>query len=514
MNRHIAAIDAGTNSFHMIIARVDPGNSTLDIIDREKEMIRLGSGSANMKFISGESMSKAVDTLKKFKKICTAKNASIRAVGTSVVREALNSDFFLKKVKVETGIDIEVISGFEEARLIYQGVLHALPVYNKKILVVDIGGGSTEFLVGQKNNIFYGNSLKIGTVRLTEKFFSERKFKRKAIKKCRNFVKGMLFPIARAVKKMKYDEVIGTSGTIINALRVARRLAGRYEQGNENNTLTRKEFETVYEIILSAGTPEKIAEIPGLNKKRADIILAGIIILGEIFRQFDIEELKVSEYALREGLIFDTMQRAYPGKYSHMFVDLRYKSVTTLGRTFRLEEKHAFQTEKLALEIFDQLKPLHKLKHAEREYLRYAAILHDIGLVLSHSQHHIHSYYIIRNAELFGFTENEKEIIANISRYHRKSHPKMKHPGFLNLSDTDRDKVKKLSAILRIADGLDRMHSSAIEFVRCIIRRNSVNMMLKYSSKSNIDIAIWGADVKKFLFEEVYGKKVNFEKAG
>ncbi len=511
MNKHIAAIDAGTNSFHMIIARVDLENSKLYIIDREKEMIRLGSGSANMKFISGEAMAKAVDTLKRFKRICTAKKASIRAVGTSVVREALNVDFFLKKVKVETGIDIEVISGFEEARLIYQGVLHALPVYNKKILVVDIGGGSTEFLVGQKNNIFYGNSLKIGTVRLTEKFFPEHKFKRKAVKKCRSFVKGMLFPIVRAVKKIKYDEVIGTSGTIINALNVARKLSGSHE--NENNVLTRKEFEKVAEKILHAGTPEKIAVIPGLNKKRADIIISGIIILSEIFRQFDIEELKVSEYALREGLIFDTMQRAYPGKYSHMFIDLRYKSVIALGRTFRLEEKHAFQTEKLALEIFDQLKSLHRLKHAEREYLRYAAILHDIGLVLSHSQHHIHSYYLIRNAELFGFTENEKEIIANISRYHRKSHPKMKHPGFLNLSDNDREKVRKLAAILRIADGLDRMHSSAIEFVRCVIRRNTVNLILKYSSKSNIDIAIWGADVKKFLFEEVYGRKVNFEKA-
>lgn len=194
-----------------------------------------------------------------------------------------------------------------------------------------------------------------------------------------------------------------------------------------------------------------------------------------------------------------------------MLRDLRYRSVVSLGRDFHLEEEHALHTAALALEIFDRTKQMHRLGALEREYLCYGAILHDIGLAISHSQHHLHSYYLIRNAELFGFTENEKEIIANIGRYHRKSHPKIKHPGFMNLTEKDRETVKKLAAILRIADGLDRMHSSAIKLVSCRVRAGTITFVLRHDSRSRVDISIWGAETKKFLFEEVFQLKVNFE---
>lgn len=510
MNSYIAAIDAGTNSFHMIIARIDRNGEKLSVIDKEKEIVRLGAGSANMKFITEEAMTKAVQTLKRFKRICRSKKASIRAVGTSAVREAVNSDFFIKKVRVETGIDIEVISGFEEARLIYQGVLHALPVYGKKVLVIDIGGGSTEFLVGERNNIFYGNSLKIGNIRLTEMFFQGKRIKRKAVKKCEKYVEGMLFPVVRAIKKEGYSGVIGSSGTIANVLQMIRKFT-REEATKTSAVFTSADFQRLGKRILSAGSVLKIAAIPGMDKKRADIILPGIIILKKVFEMLRVNEMHVSDYALREGVIFDTYARRHPGKYAGALRDLRYRSVISLGRDFQLEEGHALHTARLALEIFDRTKMIHRMGAAEREYLHYGAILHDIGLVISHSQHHLHSYYLIRNAELFGFTENEKEIMANVGRYHRKSHPKIKHPGFMNLAEKDRDTVKKLAAILRIADGLDRMHSSAIKLVDCRVRAGTVTFVLRHGSGDRVDISLWGAETKKFLFEDVFELKVNFE---
>lgn len=182
-----------------------------------------------------------------------------------------------------------------------------------------------------------------------------------------------------------------------------------------------------------------------------------------------------------------------------------------LAKTFRVDEKHACHTAKLSLEIFDQLKTLHRMGAQEREYLYYAALLHDIGITLSHSHHHIHSYYIIRNADLIGFTENEKEIIANTGRYHRKSHPKLKHPGYFSLAAGDRQAVKKLAAILRIADGLDRMHSSSIQSVSVIRGRKTVRFRLKHKTNAPLKTDMWGAETKKFLFEEVFGLKAVFE---
>ncbi len=509
--KNLAAIDIGTNSIHLIVAEVYPESGRFKTLERQREFVRLGSGSTDMKYLSGSAVERGIHALKRFKMIADSYRAPIRAIATSAVREAVNQDEFLRRVKSEAGISIEVASGFEEARLIHLGVLQALPIFNKHHLMVDIGGGSTEFLIGYKRNILYSNSLKIGAVRLTQRFFEDGKSSSKSIRECRQYVRGMLDPIVRAARKDRYEIAVGTSGTIANIAQIIR--LSREEEGGaplNNFTFSSNEVSDVSEMVLELNDPDDRTSIDGLDSARADIIAAGVIILEEICRALSIKRMTFSEFALREGIILDSIEKYYRKKKFDHFHDIRYTSVLHIAENFQYEKVHAHQVARLALDIFDQTSSLHKLSPAERIYLEAAALLHEVGLFVSHAQHHRHSYYLIRNAELLGFTENEKEIISNIARYHRKSHPKMRHEGFNKLNADDREIVMKLAAILRIADGLDRTHLSVIQSIRCLRSRSSVLFKLRRLNRAKIELEVWGADRKKELFEKAFNVKANF----
>jgi len=513
IKKPLAAIDIGTNSFHLIVVDADPDTGRFKILDREKEIVRLGSGSTDMKYISDSAMNRGIETLKRFKLIVDVAGAPVRAIATSAVREALNQDVFIRRVKSETGIKVEIASGVEEARLIYLGVLQALPVFNRKILLIDIGGGSTEFLVGQERKIHYDNSVKLGAVRLTQRFFNSDKTTAKQVKRCREYILLMINPIIRALRAHNYATVVGTSGTINNIARMilAARGDGDLMTTLNNYSFSRDELHSVYEIILKAKDSKQRSKIEGLDPGRSDIILAGSILIEQIFKELNISSMTVSEYALREGIILDTIEKKFKRKDIHRLDDIRYGSVIHLGENLGYEEQHCHQVAALALRIFDQTKTLHHLGPTEREYLEAAAILHEVGAFLSHSQHHRHSYYLIRNAELLGFTENEKEIIANVARYHRKSHPKYKHEGFQKLTSDDRSIVLKLAAILRIADGLDRTHASLIADVLCKKSNKIMTFAIKRTNSSQLQMELLGADHKKELFEEIFELQVKFK---
>lgn len=511
-SKHLAAVDIGTNSFHLIVVEVDRRNGKFKILTREKEIVRLGSGSTDMKYLSESAMNRGVETLRRFKVIADAARAPVRAIATSAVREALNRDGFLRRVKSATGINIEIASGSEESRLIYLGVLQALPVFNSKILLVDIGGGSTEFLVGQRREIFYENSLKLGAIRLTQRFFTSDKLTPKSVKECRKFIRGTINLVSQEVKKHDMDMVIGSSGTILNIASMIRLRRGDDPAAKMNNvSFSRRELNDIVQKIVKAKDVKQRAKIPGLDVARADIIVAGALILEQIFHELDIRRMTVSEFALREGIVLDTIEKQLQRKSFHHLSNIRYRSVLHLAQNFKYEMQHSHHTAHLALRIFDQTRKLHKLNDAEREFLEAAALLHEIGFFISHSQHHRHSYYIIKNSGLMGFTDNEKEIIANIARYHRKSHPKLKHEEFAVLNADDRGVVAKLSAILRIADGLDRTHASVVKDVTCRVTGRSAWFMLHRRNRAPVELELWGAERKKELFEEIFGVRVRFK---
>jgi exopolyphosphatase / guanosine-5'-triphosphate,3'-diphosphate pyrophosphatase len=508
--RIFGAIDIGTNSFHLVIAKID-SRGIVKILSKEKETVRLGKSSTDMKYITPDAMERAVETLKRFKLICDSYKAEIRAVATSATREALNKDEFIQKVYGSTGISVEVVSGFEEARLIYLGVLQSLDVFDKKILLIDIGGGSTEFLTGEKGQVIYANSIKLGAVRLTEKFFSAGKFTKETVNEARLYVRSLINPVVRHLKNEKYETVIGSSGTIFNISMINYSSKGGTDIAgfNFNNyRFSSAELEHTVKTILKCETVDGIKRIEGLDSGRADIISAGTIILEQIFAELNIKEITLSGYALREGIIFDTIDKEHNAIDNADLRNIRYKSIINLAEHCGNDSRHAEKVMHLTNKIFDSIASDFKLDEKDREYAEAAAILHDIGHSISHSQHHRHSYYLIKNSELLGFNNEEIELIANISRYHRKSHPKLKHPEFGKLSASNMQKVRMLAAILRIADGLDRGHNSTVKDIEITIKADRYNIKIIPEDEAETALEVWGADMRKELFEEVFGYKV------
>jgi exopolyphosphatase / guanosine-5'-triphosphate,3'-diphosphate pyrophosphatase len=465
-----------------------------------------------MKYLSPEAIDRGIAALRRFRHVADSMRAEVRAIATSAVREALNKDEFIRRVRSSTGIRVEIASGAEEARLIHLGVLQALPVFEKRLLMIDIGGGSTEFLLGRRRRISLSNSLKLGAVRLTQRFFDDGKLSGRSVKECRAFVKGFLAPVTREVRARGFDVCVGSSGTILNLANMIRIRRGDDDDAPLNNiTFTADELGEVVGEILDVEHSEDRTELEGLDPARADIMPAGAIILEQTMRELRIRTMTTSEYALREGIILDTIEKARPrGRVDHLH-DIRYSSVLHLAGQFHTELNHARHVSRLALRLFDETKNLHRYGKTEREFLEAAALVHEVGLAVSHAQHHRHSYYLIRNAELLGFTENEKEIIANIARYHRKSHPKAKHEGYRLLSTEDQDRVRKLSAILRIADGFDRNHRASVRDIRTKRSRRTLTIRPLPAPKRNIELEVWGAERKKELFEEAFHMSVVFK---
>ncbi len=511
---NLAAIDIGTNSFHLIVVRVKT-DGNFEIIDREREVIRLGEGNVgDIKFINPGAAERAIATLKRFKKIADSHDAKIRAVATSAVREALNKNEFIKQVYEQTAIEIEVVSGYEEARLIYLGVLKAVPVYDKQVLCIDIGGGSTEFAIGKEGNLKYATSIKLGAVRLTQRFFPDFIVTKERIKSCKKWVEGELYKITQEIKSIGCEIFIGSSGTIMaTGLMIYSKKNRKSTQPKilNNFTFTYKEFTEVKKNILNSPSPEDRLKIKGLDAKRADIIPAGIIILDTIFEKLKIKELTISGYALREGIIIDTLQKEERRAGKPKLCDIRFDSVNNLSESCNYDRTHCRHVAKLALDIYDELSGELNLKNECREYLEAAAILHDIGYHISHSQHHRHSQYIILNSELLGFNETEIRIIANVARYHRKSHPKETHKEFNVLTKRNKNIVRKLSAILRLADSFDRTHSQIITGLK--IRRDKSEIIFSPEVKNNssIELEVWSFNRRKALFEETFGKKAKVE---
>jgi exopolyphosphatase/guanosine-5'-triphosphate,3'-diphosphate pyrophosphatase len=507
----IAAIDLGTNSFHLVVTAIG-SKGTLKVSTTEKEMVRLGTGSGDMKQINVVAMERGINCMVRFAELAKSRNADIVAVATSAVREASNRNEFLRKVKDKSGVDVQVISGYEEGRLIYIGVIHALPVLNKKTLIIDIGGGSTETVVGQNGNLRYVSSAKLGAIRLTKRFDLDTNPTKENIEACREYIHGEWAPTIKRLDECSFETVVGTSGTILN-------LAVMAMNNNEKDipdvlngiTVTRKSLQKVINRIVKAKSVKERLRILKIDANRADIILGGALILEYFLSALNIKKIHISTYALREGLVFDYERKLKSvKKYQHLD-RLRFDSVQSSAQQFGVDLKHAEHVMRTSLTLFDDLAKLHKLGVKERELLEAAAILHDVGYHISHDMHHKHSYYILKNCLLPGFTNNEKELIANVARYHRKSHPKKKHENFSVLSSNKQKIVRILSSFLRIAEGIDRRRLQNVDSIRGVLNGDTYDVYIKPKSKDeNIDVEIWGAIRRKPLLEETFGLTVHF----
>lgn len=503
----LAAIDIGTNSFHLVIARVGAGR-TFETIDREKEMVRLGAGAGDMKRLTTDAMDRGVRALERFRRLADAVNAPVAAVATSAVREAENGHDFIRRARDEADVQIEVVSGIEEARLIRLGVLQALPVYDRHHLVIDIGGGSTEIIVGHRDEDLFVRSMRLGAVRLTQRFFPEGHVSRNSISQCRKFVRASLQPVGSDLGDRQIEVTIGSAGTIqaIAALVSSERVSSLATMNGLE--LKRDDVAAALKRLSKASTTEERRRIEGLDAKRADIIVAGAIILEEVMNELSVKSLLVSDYGLREGVLLDAYERLH-GSARHHLHDVRQRSVRRLAELCDDDPKHSAEGARLALLLFDALEPWHGMDDVDRERLEAAALLSNVGLVISHTQHHRHAYYVIRHSEhLVGFTDHEIEIIALVARYHRKSAPRAKHPEFSTLGKNDRHQVRALAALLRVAVGLNRPRSIRVEGITCEKQASKLVIHVRPAAGEDLSLGIYTADERKDLLESVLGHPV------
>ncbi|MBE9178795.1 Ppx/GppA family phosphatase [Oculatella sp. LEGE 06141] len=514
-DRTLAAIDVGTNSIHMVVVQIEPTLPSFTIIAKEKATVRLGDRDKKTGQLTPDAIERAIEALKRCQEIAHSLNAEdIVAVATSAVRESPNGHTFLQQVEDELGLSINLISGQEEARRIYLGVLSGMEFSNQPHVMIDIGGGSTELILGDGHEPRTLSSTKVGAVRLSSEFVTTDPISNSEFNYLKAYVRGMLErpteELQAHLQPGEQPQLVGTSGTIETLASIhARETLGFVPTPLHGYELSLKDLRDIIGRLRKLNCADRQA-IPGMSDRRSEIIVAGAIILQEAMDLLGIETLTICERSLREGVVVDWM-------LTHGLIEdrLRYqgsvreRSVIRTAQKYQIDLEHAERVAKFAVNLFDQIQgSLHEWDDEERELLWAAAILHNAGHFVSHSSHHKHSYYLIRNGELLGYNEIEVETIANLARYHRKSSPKKKHDSYRNInSKKHRRVVDQLSCLLRLAVALDRRQIGAIAEVTCDYHADTKEMHLRLQATHPEDdcaLELWSLDQKKDCFEAEY----------
>lgn len=515
-HRILAAIDVGSNSIHMVVVRIDPAIPSFVVIGKAKETVRLGEFCSKTGSLTPEAIKRGYDALERCLQVAWRLQAhSIVAVATSAVREAPNGSDFIRQVQEGLGLTIDLISGQEEARRIYLGALSALDLDQQTHVFIDIGGGSTELIVGDGHEPEFLRSLKLGAVRLTQQFLLSDPPTLEELNRLRIHIRDIAEVPTEKIKELLLEKpvrLVGTSGTIETLalwdLRDQESSVSPQRIHGYELTLSKVRQFLEQVGILSINERRKIA---GLVERRAEIIVAGAVILEELMSLLGAERLVYCSRSLREGLIVDWMlaQGLIEDRFRFQS-SVRKRHVLRLASKYQVDLDHAEQVAAFAVSLFDQTQGiLHQWTEVEREYLWAAGILHNCGHFVSHAAHHKHTYYLVRYGELLGFNEEEVEVIANLARYHRKSPPKKKHENFQQLaSDTYRQIVTELSPLLRLATALDRRRVHPIQSIRCefdfSVSPKTMTLYLQTYHPDDCALELWSLGSKKEIFEEQF----------
>ena len=506
--QRLAAIDIGSNSLKLAVVEAAASDS-FTLIAESRERVRLGQETLQNRHLSDEAIDLSAGAIQRFKSIAENREAdSIIAVATASVRQAKNASAFVEEIEKRTGIHVEVLPSLEEARLIGIAAAQYFGEENGSILNIDIGGGSTEVSLmekGEPNKLF---SMKLGAVGLTERYLSSDPPKRKELKNLKAEIKFALEQPVRKMKGEKWKISSGTSGTILSLASLI-----NFESSNEitkRPSMQLKRLSGINKILASLSIKQR-AEIPVINERRAQVIVAGGYILEGVMKAFRVKSLEPCSYALREGVIIDHLREKETESLPPVpdVDDIKLRDVFAIGRRFGYEENHAIQVANMAEKIFDALAPIYGFARHERTLLSAAALLHDVGYHISHESHHKHSMYLIKHSEMTGFSEEEKLVIANVARYHRKAFPKDHHFFYTSLTSADRDVVKRLSAILRLADGLDRGYEGRVTDIK--FEKKKKGLVLTLFSDEDISSEVYALEMKKEFFERTFSGKLWIE---
>ena len=505
----VGFIDLGTNSVRLLLVRINP-NHSYTVLSEQKETVRLGEGEFRNNTLQPEAMRRAGLVCARFAEIARSRGATqVIAVATSATREADNRAAFLRHLRRVAGIDVRVISGKEEARLIYLGVSSGANLGGRQTLFIDIGGGSTEVIVGDQQQYRFLDSLKLGAIRLSAMFFrtgdtgpvSPAKYAR-----MQRYIRTRSVRTLERLHQCTIEQAIGSSGTIMNLAEIAMRRV--YKRGlSKGDAITREQIRDVVGLLCSLPL-DKRREVPGINPERADIIIAGAAVLETLMQELDLASIGYSERGLREGLPIDYLSRA---DNAHLFeqTSFRERSVLELGRRCGFDEPHARQVVRIAWDLFDSAREagLHAFGDWERELLEHACLLHDVGAFVSYTNHRTHSYYVIRNADLLGFDQTEIALIATLALFHHKAFPRLKHREYAELDKRSREIVRVLCVFLRIAESLDRSHLQVLQ--HALLRGHDRKaVVLEITPARDCHLELWEVRSHEKAFEKVFGRKL------
>ena len=508
-----AVMDIGTNSIRLGV--VQPlGDLTYSLLNQQKEVVRLGEGEFASNRLIPEAIDRAILVLTKFAAMARGYNArEIIVLGTAALREAENQADFVERAREEAGVDVHVISGAEEARLIYLGVLSGIDLGNQRALMMDIGGGSTELSTGDRTGPDLLESMKLGAIRVSG-IFTEGEagpIQPQLYRRIQEYVRGVSIHSVQRVRESGFDVMYGSSGTIQNLAEIVARRRG---DTGKSHYVTLEELEAEA-ARLCALDLEARRKVPGINPERADIIVPGAAVLTTIMREVGAPGLFTSDRALREGIIVDRLARM-SGTASLLSDSVRRRSVFQLARKCQFEEAHAITVSHICATLFDQFQrlKLHKMGPAERELLYYGAILHDIGGFISYTDHHKHGYYLVRNSPLLGFDGTEIQMLAAMVLHHRKGLPKRKEEALVELTRQQREIVTVLSTLIRLAESMDRGHLSEVMEVCCALENGGETLVLELVSDRDPQLEIWGLANQRNAVKEVFGKRLVARRAG
>ena len=501
-NVRIAALDLGSNSFHVLVADAH-ADGTFEPLARDKEMLRLGSVVTRTGEVGEAAATTAIAVIRRFSALADSFGAEeLVACATAAFREASDSAMVVDRIKSETGVKVRVISGKEEARLIFGAVRASVVIEPSPALALDLGGGSLEVTVGNSAGMLWSASLKLGVARLTADLVRGDPLtggdRRRVVHAVSTAMGRVLLEIARLQPRV----AIGSSGTLGTLIRLAAgRRGGPLPPTVNQLSVTAKELDALSQSLLQMSSEER-AGLPGVDSRRADLLPAGALLVLTVLDLTGIDELVGCEWALREGMVLDAIAAHSRAEWTGDPRAMRRESVLGLCRRCGWNEDHANKVSRLAGELFDTTTSLHHLAATDRELLELGALLHDIGEHVSMEGHERHTAYLIENGRLRGFRPDELAVLACLGRFHKRGAPKLWFEPYARLSGPDRDRVNRLVALLQVADALDRSHGGPVRTIEVYTKPGLVEVVMH--ADDDIDLELWGLRRKRELFERVF----------
>jgi exopolyphosphatase / guanosine-5'-triphosphate,3'-diphosphate pyrophosphatase len=497
----LAAIDIGSNSIHMIVVAPQL-NGGYRVLGRERDMVRLGKTGLGDGELSEGAIADGLEALIRMTNLASLKGADRAvAVATSAVREAANGPDFLARVKAQTGLDVRLLSGDEEGQLIYRAVREVVDLGPGEAVIVDVGGGSTEWIVVSAGELDGVVSMPLGSLRGAATLKGDPP-RPAAVARLREAIRARLVE-QLAARTAPPERLVATSGTAVCCADLIDLFAGRSEPGTGLREVRTKDLAQLVSRLRGLRRRE-LADLPPVGGPRSDSLMAGAILLQELIVHAGVERFHVSDLALREGLVLAAIGQPIP--VVHEPGDLRRRQVLQLAERAQSVLRHNLQTARLAARLFDVTASLHGFGTREREWLEYAALLHDIGYSIHYRNHHKHTYYLIANASPEGFHQPEIEIIAHVARYHRGPLPKRQHATFAALKPWQQKTIRRLVALLRLADSLDRTHASRVLEIYGAIRESQVR--IEVVSPYEVELELEAAREQRHYFEKVFGARL------